>query len=222
MPKRVVLHLHLTPQDLKQQYLTRPDRVEARRCHLLWLVATDFNIKDAARVVGYSYDYAKDLVRNYNDLGVAAIRNLRRDCHPPGRTPLLNEEQILALQTALQHPPAGGGMLDGGKSSQMDDRKYRSQGGEIPTRLGLPPPSPISPDSPPKFGLNYSDRSRSSEAGRWVDDSPHYYPSTSPRLTRFGQGIRADDLPQIYPERSPHKLGAMGTIFAIWILLLAS
>ena len=65
--------------------------------------------KDAARVVGFSYDYAKDLVRNYNANGVAAIRNLRRDRHPPGRIPLLNQEQILALQTALQHPPAGGG-----------------------------------------------------------------------------------------------------------------
>ena len=118
MPKRVILQPHLTPEALREQYLTRTDRVEARRCHLLWLVATDFNIKNAARVVGFSYDYAKDLVRNYNAIGVAVIANLRRERKPPGRTPLLNNEQIFALQTALQHPPPDGGDWTGAKVAE--------------------------------------------------------------------------------------------------------
>jgi transposase len=152
VPKRVVLHPHLTPQDLKHQYLTRPDRVEARRCHLLWLVATDLNIKDAARVVGFSYDYAKDLVRNYNANGVAAIRNLRRDRHPPGRIPLLNQEQILALQTALQHPPAGGGDWTGAKvanwmteNTDLTGVKYQ-RGWDYLRRLQSPPIHPPNSD----------------------------------------------------------------------------
>jgi transposase len=118
MPKKVILQPHLTPEELKQRYLSLTDRVEARRCHLLWLIATDFNIKSAAQVVGFSYDYAKDLVVNYNDSGVAAIANRRHQKTPPGRTPLLTQEQYSTLQNLVSQLPPDGGEWTGAKVAE--------------------------------------------------------------------------------------------------------
>lgn len=118
MPKKVTLQPYLTPEQLKEQYLSRVDRVEARRCHLLWLIATDWNIKEAAKVVGFSYDYAKDLVGNYNANGVDAIANRRHQKKPPGRSSLLTPEQYLTLQTLLQQPPPEGGEWTGAKVAE--------------------------------------------------------------------------------------------------------
>jgi transposase len=115
MPKQVVLHPYLTSEELKEQYLTRDDRVEARRCHLLWLISTGFHIKEAAQVVGFSYDYAKDLVTSYNAAGVEAIANLRHQKTPPGRAPLLTKEQYSTLQNLVRASPPGGGEWTGAK-----------------------------------------------------------------------------------------------------------
>lgn len=175
MPKRVVLQPHLTPADLKEQYLTRTDRVEARRCHLLWLVATELNIKNASRVVGFSYDYAKDLVRNYNAVGVDAIRNLRRDRKPPGRIPLLNEEQILALQIAIQQPPVCGGEWTGAKvakwmteNTDLTEVNYQ-RGWDYLRRLQSSPFTPwIRIKLPRSICLDW--------VGRWVNNLPRRYP----------------------------------------------
>jgi transposase len=118
MPKKVVLHPHLTPEELKEQYLTRTDRVEARRCHLLWLISTGLNIKQAARIVGFSYDYAKDLVAGYNASGVEAIANLRHRRTPPGRTPLLTQEQYSTLKDLVRQPSPEGNEWTGAKVAE--------------------------------------------------------------------------------------------------------
>jgi transposase len=118
MPLKVVLHPHLTPEELKEQYLTRTDRVEARRCHLLWLISTGSNIKEAAQVVGFSYDYAKDLVAGYNANGVEAIANLRHRRTPPGRTPLLTQEQYSTLKDLVRQPPPDGEEWTGAKVAE--------------------------------------------------------------------------------------------------------
>jgi transposase len=118
MPKKVVLHPHLTPEELKEQYLTRTDRVEARRYHLLWLISTGLNIKQAAQLVGFSYDYAKDLVAGYNANGVDAIANLRQRRTPPGRTPLLTKEQYSTLKDLVRQPPPDGEEWTGAKVAE--------------------------------------------------------------------------------------------------------
>jgi transposase len=118
MPKKVVLHPHLTHEELKEQYLTRTDRVEARRCHLLWLISTGLNIKQAAQIVGFSYDYAKDLVASYNTNGVEAIANLRQRRTPPGRTPLLTQEQYSTLKNLVRQPPPDGEEWTGAKVAE--------------------------------------------------------------------------------------------------------
>jgi transposase len=122
MPKKVVLHPHLTPEELKKQYLTRTDRVEGRRCHLLWLISTGLNIKEAAQIVGFSYDYAKDLVASYNTNGVGSITNLRHQCTPPGRTPLLTSEQYSTLKDLIQQSPPDGDEWTGVKVAEWIGR----------------------------------------------------------------------------------------------------
>jgi transposase len=118
MPKKVVLAPHLTVAELKNEYLTRHDRVEARRCHLLWLVGTGMSVKAAAPVVGFSYDYAKDLVVGYNANGVAAIANLRHQKTPPGRAPLLTPEQFSTLKELVGQPLPDGEEWTGAKVAE--------------------------------------------------------------------------------------------------------
>lgn len=115
MPKKVVLAPHLTVAELKNEYLTRRDRVEARRCHLLWLVGTGMSVKAASPVVGFSYDYAKDLVAGYNANGVAAIANLRHQKTPPGRSPLLTPEQFSTLKELVAQSLTDGEEWTGAK-----------------------------------------------------------------------------------------------------------
>ena len=65
--------------------------------------------------MGFSYDYAKDLVTSYNAAGVEAIANLRHQKTPPGRAPLLTKEQYLTLQNLVRESPPGGGEWTGAK-----------------------------------------------------------------------------------------------------------
>jgi molybdenum-dependent DNA-binding transcriptional regulator ModE len=74
MVKKVHLQAYLTSSQLKNRYLCVSDRVESRRWHLLWLVSQQWTIQQASQAVGLNYDYAKDLVKAYNQHGEKARR----------------------------------------------------------------------------------------------------------------------------------------------------
>lgn len=69
MTRKAHLEPHLSSNELKTRYQLTTDKVESRRWHLLWLVSQKWTIKQAAVAVGLNYDYAKDIVRNYNQQG---------------------------------------------------------------------------------------------------------------------------------------------------------
>lgn len=73
MVKKAHLQPYLTSYQLKSRYLSTSDRVESRRWHLLWLVSQGWTIQQASQAVGINYDYAKDIVKTYNQLGEKAI-----------------------------------------------------------------------------------------------------------------------------------------------------
>ena len=74
MVKKAHLQPYLTSSELKSRYLGCSDRVESRRWHLLWLVSKQWTIQQASLAVGLNYDYAKDIVKAYNQLGEVARR----------------------------------------------------------------------------------------------------------------------------------------------------
>jgi hypothetical protein len=92
--EKLYLHPYLTSAELKKRYICAKDGVESRRWHLLWLVSLDWTIRQASQAVGLNYDYAKDIVKGYNQQGEKAIANRR---HQPRELPshaLLNTEQL--------------------------------------------------------------------------------------------------------------------------------
>ncbi|WP_299489664.1 helix-turn-helix domain-containing protein, partial [Acaryochloris sp. IP29b_bin.137] len=66
MPRKLHLKPHFSTEELKARYRVSHDPVESRRWHLLWLVSDQTTLTHAAQVVGLNYDYAREIVREYN------------------------------------------------------------------------------------------------------------------------------------------------------------
>ena len=78
---------------------TRSQRVAGNYVRLIALSST---IKEAAAVVGINYDYARAIVKSYNQQGETAI-HLKKQ--PPKKRPshaLLNTEQLEELRLSLK------------------------------------------------------------------------------------------------------------------------
>lgn len=106
---------YVSRDELARRYRQAPDVVEARRWHLLRLIATDHTIKEAAAEVGLAYEYAKRIVRRYNAEGPDALRNRSREKQAPPPRRLLSAAQQEELRTALQDTAPDGGMGSGPK-----------------------------------------------------------------------------------------------------------
>ena len=118
MPRKPHLEPHLSSAELKDCYQRCCDPVESRRYHLLWLISQGWQIKKAAIAIGLNYDYARDIVKTYNQQGTAALTNRRKQKGRTGRKALLNPEQLQQLQQALRQAPADGGIWSGPKVAQ--------------------------------------------------------------------------------------------------------
>ncbi len=145
MPPKAKLNAHLTPDELKQRYRHARDTAEARRWQLIHLVAQSWTIKQAAQAVDLNYDYAKEIIRRYNQEGPAAVQN-RTHRRPVSPRSLLTAEQQRELQQALQASAPDGGKWSGPKVAQwIAERTGRShvwpQRGWDYLRRFQPPPT---------------------------------------------------------------------------------
>jgi len=113
MTRTLPLHPHLPTQELAQRSRQAPTPVEARRWQLLALVADELTVKQAARLVGLNYDYARRVIHRYNREGPMALRDRRLEARAPGTRPLLTAEQQQELAQAVQGPAPGGGLWSG-------------------------------------------------------------------------------------------------------------
>jgi len=118
MPKKAHLEAHLSAEELKLRYLHSCEPVESRRWHLLWMVSQGWTIKKAAMAIGANYDYAKDILRNYNQHAVVALKNRRKMPRAYGRRALLDAEGMEKLRQALKSRPTDGGIWTGPKVAQ--------------------------------------------------------------------------------------------------------
>ena len=118
MSKKAHLEPYLNRDELKTRYLSARDLVESRRWHLLWLVSLDWSIKKAAEIIGYNYDYAKKIVKNYNSLGELGVVNRQKKGKRRAYNALLTDNQLLELIEALKSPPEDQGLWTGPKVAE--------------------------------------------------------------------------------------------------------
>jgi hypothetical protein len=123
MVKKAHLQPYLTSPELKTRYLCTLDRVESRRWHLLWLVSKSWTIQQASQAVGLNYDYAKDIVKAYNQQGEKAIANRRCQRTDLPSHALLNREQLEELRSSLKQPPVDKGIWTGPKVAEWIAKK---------------------------------------------------------------------------------------------------
>ncbi|MEP0910618.1 helix-turn-helix domain-containing protein [Leptolyngbya sp. GB1-A1] len=142
MSPKVRLESYLTLEELKNRYKQTKDRIEARRWHLLLLVAQQWTIKQASELVGLNYDYAKTIVRRYNSEGPESVRNRIKERQPPTPRSLLTPEQQQELRQVLQGTAPDGGSWSGPKVAQWiaektgRDRVWAQRGWEYLQRFG--------------------------------------------------------------------------------------
>lgn len=154
MGRKANLENYLSSEQLKEHYRQTKDKVESRRWHLLWLVSEKWKIKEAATVVGYNYDYAKEIVKAYNCLGEEAIKNKPRVRKKKSGKALLNEEQLKELAESLKHPPLDQGIWTGPKVAHWiaekigKEKVWPQRGWDYKQKVSLLPQS--SPTEPPK------------------------------------------------------------------------
>ncbi|MDY6784746.1 MAG: helix-turn-helix domain-containing protein [Cyanobacteriota bacterium] len=142
MPPRPKLEPYLTVKDLKNRYRQARDTAEARRWHLLYLVAQKWTIKQAAQIVDLNYDYAKELIQRYNREGPLSLQNRSKNRQRPTSRALLTAEQQQELQQLLQGPAPDGGPWSGPKVARWIAKKtgrkrvWPQRGWEYLKRLG--------------------------------------------------------------------------------------
>ncbi|NES73692.1 MAG: helix-turn-helix domain-containing protein [Okeania sp. SIO2D1] len=108
---------HFSSAQLKEKYRKSKDPVEARRWHLLWKISLGWQIKDSAVAVGMNYDYARKIVKRYNELGEEGVKNQRKkpQTHKRGKKALLSDEQIAKLTNKITGKAPDGGNWTGPK-----------------------------------------------------------------------------------------------------------
>jgi transposase len=138
----------LSVPELKQRYRQALHPIEARRWQLLWLVALSKTIKEAAAIVGINYDYAREIVKNYNQQGESAI-SLKK---PPSKKrpshALLNTAQLEELRLSLAGESDDRGLWSGPKVALWIAQKIgreqvgKQRGWEYLKKCGYSPQTP--------------------------------------------------------------------------------
>lgn len=148
MPKKAHLESHLSREELKRRYLHSCEAVESRRWHLLWMIASKWTIKKAAEAIAINYDYAKEILYNYNRQGVVAISNRRKMVCRNRKNALLNAQGLSKLGQALKNRPADGGIWTGPKVADWiaeetgREKVWKQRGWDYLKRLNYSPQKP--------------------------------------------------------------------------------
>jgi len=125
MPKAAYLANHFNSDELKQKYLKSQDPVESRRWGLLWKISLGWTIKNSALALGIDYQYAKKILKRYNEIGEEGVKNQRKTprTHRRGLPPLLNQQQLEKLIQALRETPLDQGVWTGPKVARWIEKE---------------------------------------------------------------------------------------------------
>ena len=123
MPRQAHVEPHLSSEELKQRYRQAKDPIEIRRWQLIWLVSEKRTIRQASAVTGLNYDYARELLKAYNQRGAEALQNRQKERRPPAPRRLLSADQEAELREALKQAPADKGKWTSRKVAQWIGQK---------------------------------------------------------------------------------------------------
>lgn len=123
MTRTAYLKPHLSEKELKNRYWRASNLVEARRWQLLWLISQKKTIKEASIVIGINYDYAREIVKSYNQQGPEAIGKKQPARKKRPNHALLNAEQLEELHLSLKGESPDKGIWTGPKVAQWIAQK---------------------------------------------------------------------------------------------------
>ena len=144
MGKRLELKGHLCAEDLQRLYRKARDPVSRNQLQMVWLAAQGKTVDEIAEVTGYCKRRVREILRAYNQEGVAALVDRRHE-NPGRRATLVTPEQQVELREALQGPAPDGGAWDCAKvarwlEARLGRQVRRQRGWEWMRRLeGRPP-----------------------------------------------------------------------------------
>jgi transposase len=104
---------HLSVAELEDRYRACADATEARHLQAIWLLAKGHGIAAVAATVAFGERWVERLLARYNDRGVAALGDLRRQNGTRAR--VLVPALLARLRLRLGTPPPDGGLWTSGK-----------------------------------------------------------------------------------------------------------
>lgn len=111
MPRRTHIEPHLTLPELEKKLRGTREQVARQQLKVITLLLKGLTQKEVATRCGYSAAWVHTIVQRYNELGVEALRDHRRD--NPGRPYRLSAEVRKEMKELLGKPPEGGGLWTG-------------------------------------------------------------------------------------------------------------
>jgi transposase len=121
---RLTIAEHLSPDEIARRYRACRHPVEKTRWQVLWLMTRPDEPRSAdqaARLVGCTGNWARALVKRYNEHGPVGLADRRAT---NGQKPKLSAEQRTELFAALQQPPPDGGLWSGPKLRRYVGDRY--------------------------------------------------------------------------------------------------
>lgn len=154
MGRRIQVEAHLSTEELQRRYRTTSQSSEKAHWHVLWLIALGKTAAEVADGTGYTLNWVRALVGQYNREGPEGVHDRRRG--HSGRPPLLSAEQMAELPAALEGPAPRGGLWSGPEVARWMSEKLGKtvrpqRGWEYLRRAGYTPqiPRPKHGDSDP-------------------------------------------------------------------------
>jgi transposase len=133
MSRNAYLHHRLSSDQLRERFRNCRDSKESRRWQILWLVSLGHTLVEAASFAGFSYDYARHVLSQYNKLGIRSVQKKLIRTRKPGLSPLLSADQRRLLGRLLKGKAPDGGLWTGPKVAQWMSRQL---GREIAPQRG--------------------------------------------------------------------------------------
>jgi transposase len=106
---------HLSVAGLEGRFRSCTDATEARHVQAIWLLAKGYAIADVAATVAFGERWVERLLARYNERGLGALGDLRRENGTHAR--VLVPELLERLRVRLETPPPGGGVWTSAKAA---------------------------------------------------------------------------------------------------------
>lgn len=175
MPRYATVAPHLPVEELAVRYRRARDPVARSHWQIVWLVAQGQHVPAVARLVGYSPNWVRELIRRFNADGPEALID-GRSAHRGGNPPLLSPALRTALAAALDGPAPDGGLWTCGTvAAWMADRLGRpvaeARGWEALRSLGfsLQRPRPRATNADPDAQAAFK---KGGSKPRWTRSAP--------------------------------------------------